>query len=176
MSKLSHAGVKKMTADLDRVASAIQNHHVALGIPTKIAQDFAWSCDFVSDHLERRAGLRKKEADLDPKENFTESETIPNRFDAAEIGMESDGPVMQDPDEPYMDCFVQDEFDQLREVQQTGMFSNAKVAASAMQKMAEILRQRNIKLPVMKSRRASEEDEETEDEDKKASDLYGLFG
>jgi len=184
MPKLNPTGVKKLTADLDRIASAIQAHHAPMGIPAKVAADFAWSCDFMSDQLERKAGLRRK-AEFDPKQNFTESENIPNRFDAAEIGMESNGPLMQDDDEPYMDVFVQDEFDQLREVQQTGMFSNAKVAARALSKLANLLSAKGVKLRVLpKQARKAEDEDEDEDEDdgeetaskKKASDPYALFG
>lgn len=191
MSKISPHGVKKMTADLERVASAVQYHHSAMGLPKKVAMDFAWSCDILADHLERRAGLRKaaKTAQFDPTENFTESENIPNRFDAAEIGMESSGPLMQDPDEPYMGVFVQDEFDQLREVQQTGMFSNAKAAAQLLRKLGNLLADKGIQLSVLPKQAKlpkqadedSEEDEEDEGEEdkdagKKAEDTYGLFG
>ncbi len=179
MPKLSQVGVKKLTADLDRVASVFQHHAPKLGLPPRIASDFAWACDYMSDHLERKAGLRSpraKRADFDPAQNFTESEDIPNRFDAAEIGMEQDGPLMQDPDEPYMDCFNQDEFDQLREVQQTGQFSNAKVAARMVRKLATLLYSKGIKLKVAQDEAKEEEETEEEETPKKASDPYQLFG
>jgi len=46
-----------------------------------------------------------------------------------------------------MDMFKQDEFDQLRMVQQDGMFSNAKSASLLIQKMAKILAENKIALP-----------------------------
>jgi len=181
MPKLSPNGVKKMTADLERVASALQYHHHAMGIPKKIAMQFAWECDTIADQLERQAGLRPRKANFDPAQNFSESENIPNRFDAAEIGMESTGPMMQDDDEPYMDVFVQDEFNQLREVQQTGMFSNAKVAARLLLKLSTFIHDKGLKIPVRVKQAEDEDADEVEDEDegtasKKASSAYRLFG
>jgi hypothetical protein len=71
-----------------------------------------------------------------------------NEFDPAEIGEEQSGALLRNEDEPYMDVFKQDEFDQLREVQQDGMFSNAKAASSLIAKMANLLSKNDIKVPV----------------------------
>ena len=50
-----------------------------------------------------------------------------------------------------MDVFRQDEYDQLREVQQTGMFSNAKTAALLVRKMARLLAQNQVPLSLEQS-------------------------
>jgi hypothetical protein len=54
-----------------------------------------------------------------------------------------------------MDAFIQDEFDQLREVQQDGMFSNAKSASLLVQKMARLLEKNNIPFPVAQTVKAT---------------------
>lgn len=135
MSKLTIKGAKQVTADLDRLANLFQTQHTTLGIAPNIAQDMALRCDMLSDHIESFAGISRS-AQMDPASNYTEEEVAPNAFDPAEIGEESSQAFLRNEDEPYMDAFKQDEFDQLREVQQDGMFSNAKAAAELVKKLA----------------------------------------
>jgi hypothetical protein len=165
--QLTKQGALQVSTDLDRLATAFQQAHGTLGVSEKIAKDFALRCDILSDLVEKRAGVARaadgslkdpelakyavalrKRAQMDPKQNFTMEDVKPNEFNPAEIGEEGSGAFLRNQDEPYMDVFKQDEFDQLRQVQQDGMFSNAKSAAMALKKMAKLLADNGIPVPV----------------------------
>jgi hypothetical protein len=151
-TRLTKAAVLKFGSHLDHVASVIQGNYAALGIPDHIARDFAFRCDALSDHIERKVGVDRmaasRKAELDPKQNFTETKLVAPEFDPAEIGEETNAPLLVNSDEPYMGTFRQEWFDQLREVQQTGQFSNAKAAAELVKKMAQLLEAHEIPLHV----------------------------
>jgi hypothetical protein len=149
--RISKEAAIKIGNRLDHLASLIQGNSGALGIPEHIARDFAFRCDALSDHVERQVGIDRcassRKAELDPKENFTETKLVAPQFDPAEIGESTDKPLLTNADEPYMDTFRQEWFDQLREVQQTGQFSNAKAASQLVLKMAQLLDVHGIPLP-----------------------------
>jgi hypothetical protein len=146
MPQLTEKGAKQVTTHLDRIATLFQKDHSTLGVDKKVAMDFALRCDILADHIEKKAGLAKQAAGgMDPKQNYTEEKNMaPHDFPPQEIGMEQPGALLRNTDEPYMDVFKQDEFDQLREVQQTGMFSNAKSAAELVKKMAKLLSEKGV--------------------------------
>jgi len=163
---LSKQGALQVTHDLDRLATLFQSEHEMLGVKASIAQDFATKCDILSDHLEKKAGIERdadsnikdpalakyasnlsKKAEMDPKQNYTEEKVQGWEFDPADIGEEQADAYLRNADEPYMDVFKQDEFDQLRQVQQDGMFSNAKSASALIGKMAKLLSENNVKVP-----------------------------
>lgn len=52
---LTRKGARNLTETLDRVATAVQQRHALLGVPERVAQDFAYRCDLLSDAIERRA-------------------------------------------------------------------------------------------------------------------------
>jgi hypothetical protein len=164
-NQLSKQGALQVTRDLDRIATLFEAEFQALGVSEKIAHDFATRCDLLSQEVEKTAGIERteggefkdpeiaklataieKKAQMDPKSNYTEDQLGAKDFNPAEIGEEQSGALLRNQDEPYMDVFKQDEFDQLRQVQQDGMFSNAKSASLAMQKMAALLAKHNIPL------------------------------
>jgi rubrerythrin len=88
--KASKAGARRVTANLDALASLFQNHHASLGIPSKVAMDFAYRCDLLSDSIDRR-----KQAGY---------------FNPAEIGEEEPGPLVFDENNPFMEGeFTQEE-------------------------------------------------------------------
>jgi len=168
--QLSKFGALQVSHDMDRLAALYQEEAAAIGVSPKIANDFALRCDILSDHLEKRAGIQRdadgnlkdpklakyatflvKKAAMDPKENYTETQLSGDVFNPAEIGEEQSGALLRNQDEPYMDVFKQDEFDQLRQVQQDGMFSNAKSASLLVQKMARLLEKNNIPIPVIQA-------------------------
>ena len=64
------------------------------------------------------------------QDNATKEVQGPHDFDESGIA-KIKPPTTQEPDEPYMDAFVQDEFHQLADIQQSGEFSNAKAAFKA---------------------------------------------
>jgi hypothetical protein len=164
--KLSKQGALQVTRDLDRIANLYETEFATLGVSEKVGKDFAFRCDLLSQEAEKVAGIERtqdgsfkdpeiakmaasieKQAEMDPKNNYTEDQVQGWEFNPAEIGEEQSGALLRNEDEPYMDVFKQDEFDQLRQVQQDGMFSNAKAASLLVQKMAKILAENNIALP-----------------------------
>lgn len=144
--KFTKEAAAKMGKHLDSLASLLQDKHEVLGVGKKWAMDFAYRCDQLSDHLAKQGGLERS-AQVDPTSNTTETKLLPDSFDPAEIGEVQSKPPLRNADEPYMDTFRQEWFDQLREVQQKGEFSNAKAAAQMMAKMAQLLAAHNIPLP-----------------------------
>ena len=164
--KLSKQGALQVTHDLDRMANLFESEHEVLGVSEKVASDFGLRCDLLSREVEKTAGIERdtegkftdpeiaklastieKKAEMDPKQNYTEDQVQGWEFNPAEIGEEQSKALLRNEDEPYMDMFKQDEFDQLRQVQQDGMFSNAKAASELVKKMAKLLNDNNVPLP-----------------------------
>lgn len=119
MAKLSKKGALAVIADQDRLANLYQLDWKTLGVPKKIALDFAHRCDLLSDHIEKQAGIKRAlTEDPEPKTSYPQTGET---FDAEEIGEETSGPEEQEPDEPYMkDEFTQQRFRELRERQEAG--------------------------------------------------------
>ena len=158
MAKLTRRGAANVTTDLDKIASLFQNRAAALGVPSKIAHDFAYRCDLLSDHIEKyatrlaaeegdesaedeeapaTAGKRKAAVD----ETGTSVEPAPGNqgFDANEIGDEKAGPleIITPPDEPWMNThFTQEKFVALTEKQQSGELAANAAAGKADPKLA----------------------------------------
>ena len=166
--KLSKQGALQVTRDLDRIANLYETEYATLGVSEKVGNDFSLRCDLLSREAEKTAGIERtadgafkdpeiakmastieKQAEMDPKNNYTEDQLQGWEFNPAEIGEEQSKALLRNEDEPYMDVFKQDEFDQLRQVQQDGMFSNAKSASLLIQKMAKILAENKIALPAV---------------------------
>lgn len=102
--KLSKKGAISVTSTLDRIASVIQEEFKTLGVPKKIADDFARRCDAISDRIEKMAGMDRQAG-----------------FDAATIGIGKAGPLEKDADESFMNGeFTQQENRELREDQESG--------------------------------------------------------
>jgi hypothetical protein len=125
MARLTKKGAKSVTHTLDRVATLFQEQHEDLGVPDKIAMDFAYRCDLLSEHIEKNAGLGKEAlSEFDP---VNEGSIAPQNFDPEEIGKEDSGPLQQEPDEPYMGGqFSQQEKRELRERQESGEIEKTK--------------------------------------------------
>lgn len=138
MPKLTRRGAANVTTDLDKIANLFQSRAAALGVPDKIAQDFAYRCDLLSDHIEKYAA--RMAAD---DETGTSVEPAPSNqgFDANAIGDEKAGPleIITPPDEPWMAGeFTQQEFQALREKQQSGEMAENAAAGKADPKLASI--------------------------------------
>ncbi len=78
MNKLSRNDAREITASIDRIANVVQKSHDILGIDPKIASDFAFRCDLISDAIEKTA-----------IKNFPKKA----EYDAAQIGAETPGPI-----------------------------------------------------------------------------------
>jgi len=103
MSKLTRKGARNLTASIDRIASTIQENAALLGIDPKIAKDFAYRCDLISDAVETTAVTNFPKAAGD--------------FDAEEIGEEVKGPLVEgEVDKDSAGHFTQKEFSELTEV------------------------------------------------------------
>lgn len=156
---LTKKGADQIQDSINRLAHVVQNNWQSLGIPTQEhAMDLAFRLDVLGDTVAKKAAQdaehiaaklasgpgdkQAEDATVAPgtienddgqlssgaapaQDNMT---TMQNGYDPADIG-KLKGPEEQDGDEPYMDAFVQDEYHQLAELQQKGMFSNAKAAA-----------------------------------------------
>jgi hypothetical protein len=137
--KLTRRGARELTSTLDRIATVIQENPDLLGIPEKVANDYAYRCDLISDAVERSASTNfplDKSAAAD-EEGMSVEPT--GGFDPHAIGDVTGGPleIIEPPDEPWMDShFTSDEFHQLGQLQESGALS-AEAAASA--KFASLL-------------------------------------
>lgn len=134
--RISKRAANLLSSDLlDKIAEITEKNQESLRISPKFAQMFVSVCDQYADHVDKLAGIDRRASvkpkvaqELDFDENFTLTPIQGENFDPSEIGEEYDGPFLQDGDEPYMDVFKQDEYYQLGEVQEEGLFSNAKAA------------------------------------------------
>lgn len=109
MPKMTKKGAASVTGALDRIATLFQNEYETLGVPERIANDFAYRCDLLSDRVERVAGLsRRALSELDVAKE--------PGFDPEVIGEETTGPLEGDADESFMKAeFTQQENRELRE-------------------------------------------------------------
>jgi hypothetical protein len=112
--QMTKKGAKSVTAALDQLANLFQADHETLGVPQRIATDFAYKCDLLSDTIEKQAGL--------PRRALTELDVNKEQgFDPEVIGEEVSGPLEGDSDEPFMKAeFTQQENRELRERVQDG--------------------------------------------------------
>lgn len=119
MSKLTKKGAQSVTADLDRLATLFQAEFETLGVPQKIADDFAYRVDLLSDAVEKTAGIKRTA--LTGDDVYLEP-----GFNPEEIGIEKSGPLeMIDSDEPWMNKeFTQQENRELREDVESGDLAN----------------------------------------------------
>lgn len=110
--RLTKKGAQAVVADLDKLATLFEHDYEILGMEKRIAHDMARRCDMVSDHLEQHADKVALSGDDVVKEQG---------FDPDDIGREKAGPLVDEPDEPYMDGqFTQQENRELREKQEDG--------------------------------------------------------
>ncbi len=114
MSRMTKKGALAVTADLDKLATLFQTHWAAMGIPQRIASDFAYRCDLLSDQVDKFAGIQRQA--------LTGDDVMKEPgFDPEEIGEEKRGPEEQEGDEGYMDQhFSQQENRELTEAQVDG--------------------------------------------------------
>jgi len=128
--KLTAAVAMKIGADFDKVANLVTHMHEVLGIPEKIAMDYARRTDYLSSLIERNAGLdpRNKQA-LTEDPNLKVDYPVKPGFDPEEIGEEVSGTLEGDADEKsYMgDNFSQQENRELRERQEGGDLAKLQV-------------------------------------------------
>jgi hypothetical protein len=106
--KLTTKGALSVTGNLDRLANLFQTEHETLGVEPKVAQDFAYRCDLLSDAIEKTAGVDRVA--------LTELDVVQESgYDPEQIGEEKAGPMIGDADEPYMKGnFGQEEKRELR--------------------------------------------------------------
>ena len=116
MSTLTRHGARNLTVAIDRIASAVQDNPSVLGIDPKIAKDFAYRCDLISDAIETRAVT-----------NF------PKQGEAAvqEIGAETTGPIYEEDASPDLKGqFTQESFTELTDIAEKLEKAATSIAAS----------------------------------------------
>ena len=77
MKKLSRQSVETLTSDLDKIATFFQKRGFLVGIPKKVAMDFAYRCDLLSDAAEKHVGVKTAE---EVEEEIGETETEDEGF------------------------------------------------------------------------------------------------
>ena len=148
--KASKTGARRVTATLDSLASLFQNHHASLGIPSKVAMDFALRCDLLSDSIDRR-----KQAGY---------------FNPAEIGEEQPGPMMFDENNPFMEGeFTQEEKRDLSEKQMAGELAANAAKHVADPKLASAIKKAayDAALAALRKAKKAEDEKDAEDESEK---------
>jgi hypothetical protein len=144
--KASSKGARRVTATLDSLASLFQSHHASLGIPGKVAMDFALRCDMLSDSIDRR-----KQAGY---------------FNPAEIGVEEPGPLMYDENNPFMEGeFTQEEKRALSEKQMAGDLAANAAKHIADPKLASVIRKAAYSAALAALRTAKKSEEETAEDE-----------
>lgn len=153
IKKASQAGARRVTATLDTMASLFQYHAASLGIPPKIAMDFAHRCDLLSDNIDKRrtAGY----------------------FDPSSIGVEQPGPMQYDQNNSFMAGeFTSEEFRNLSEKQMAGELADNAAKGVADPKMASFVKKVafSAALQALRVARKADEDAPKVDEDKKSEE------
>lgn len=148
MARITKAGARAVTAELDRLADLMQDHSSLFGLGNaegrRIAMNFAARCDLMSDWIEKYAATAEseeaKEDEVEEEEKANEDlahakeaadetglsvEPAPGNqgFDANDIADKKTGPleIITPPVEAWMaGHFDQSRFSQLREKQQSG--------------------------------------------------------
>ena len=129
-TKNTSKGARNLSVALDRIASTIQQNPALLGIDPKIAKDFAYRCDLISDAVETTAVSNyPKHADENTPEKGPLYDTAKPGI-AHEIGAETSGPIFEEDPADDVDIsghFTQADFHQLSELAE-----KLKTAASAL--------------------------------------------
>jgi hypothetical protein len=112
MAKLTKKGALGVSQYMDRLAALVQADWQTLGLPEKIAMDYAYRTDLIADHIEKHAGLKREAAASN------------GGFDPSNIGKEVTGPLenITPPKEEWASRpdFTQEENRELRLRQQNG--------------------------------------------------------
>lgn len=144
--KLTRRGARELTATIDRIASVIQENPSILGIDTRIAKDYAYRCDLISDAIEKMA-VENFPLDRTAAEDEEGMSIEPTGgFDPNAIGDVTGGPleIIEPPSEPWMDDhFTGMELHQLGELQESGSLAAGAAAAA---KFASLLAQAEARL------------------------------
>ena len=72
---ITKKAAKAITSDLDRLAQLFEHNHETIGVPAKVAVDFAYRCDLLSDYVEKSANLdRQDKMDEDTVQTQSDSD------------------------------------------------------------------------------------------------------
>ena len=74
---ISKKAAKAITTDLDRLAQLFESAHTELQVPKKVALDFAYRCDLLSDYVEKNASLEREDK---PKEDHVDTQSEGEEF------------------------------------------------------------------------------------------------
>jgi hypothetical protein len=114
---IKKAQVVRLTKHMDRMASALEASPETYGLTRKQALRYAYDLDVASDRLDRLVGRdAEKGHDHDHDDEEKDADVIDHDLDETYMpSFNESGPQdgMMDADEPYMDYFRDDTFDQL---------------------------------------------------------------
>lgn len=139
---MTRKGACAVTTDLDKLATTFETHWEAMGVPERIAHDFALRCDLLSDAID--AKLTQIEASVDSPVDETGLSVEPDGegFDANAIADDVGGPHEQESDESYMSGeFSQQETHELRDRQESGSLPAADPRRASLDRLAAMARQ-----------------------------------
>jgi hypothetical protein len=177
--KMTKKGAMQVTSALDNLAQLFESDHGVMGIPVKVAKEFALRCDMLSDFIEREAGIKK--------EALTGDDPVKEPgFNPEEVGEEKKGPLEDEPDEGYMKGeFSQQENRELRERVEDGDLGPNKTVDEPQkpqpgkQGAEEEVEEEEVEEKASGKKAQEEEEEVVEEEEKesnkKASHCFDLF-
>lgn len=159
--KATVAGVRRVVAQIDATANVIQHHFESLGLSEKVARDFAYRSDLITDHMEKTFGIKNA-----------------GYYNPAEIGEEEPGPLIMDSNNPFMNGhFTQEKFVELAEKQMSGeLAANAASHTADPNRTAKLIATQAAKLAFTQladwvkkeaSKKAKKGDDEPAEEEKK---------
>lgn len=148
MSKMNKQSALKVSNQLDHIATLFENSFKSLGVPEKIAKDFSYRCDLLSDTIEQNFGIDKQALDgLDP--------VLEPGFNPDDIGREVGGPLEDQGEHSWIDGeFSRQEHRELRDLQESGDMSSV---------------QEDPRAPIP-GKQANEEEEESSEESEEKSE------
>ena len=131
---MTKKGAAVFTTDLDKIASTVEAHWEAMGIPPHIAEDFSLRCDIISDLVDHKVAAEDETGlSVDHGEGG---------FDPNAIADDVGGPHQHEADEAFMQGeFSQQEKHELRDRQEAGTLPGADARSAALARLAAMARQ-----------------------------------
>lgn len=114
---ISRTAANEIALGLDKITNLVVNEASALGVPEKLAAQFAAHADQIADLIDKKAGIKRAAAQKTAAD-----------FNPEEIGEEVSGPLLDGTPEPYMKGeWTQQENRELLDRYQQGAMTNGKV-------------------------------------------------
>ena len=179
---ISKKAASVIANDLDRLATLFESECDTLGVPKKVAVDFAMRCDLLSDYLEKNAAEDKEEKEEADEDNAGDEkeEKKEEESDEKEAGKKASLPeedfakdtepskveLQTEADEPYMEeAKEQTHLHELGDIVESDSLENAAKLAQLVLRMQSEIRNAHGKVA-----KKAEEDEKEANEEAEASE------